>query len=127
MKTLKLALVVCGVLGLAALLVPFAGRSLLVELFEIDRLSALVYAAIFVLPAAMGALALRRPPMQAWQSGVALAGCVLGMVRLHVWDLAIHVSSYGVRGALLVVALVVGTAVSVATLLRPEGWRPATR
>ena len=127
MKNLKLALVVCGVLGLAALLVPFGGRSLLIELFDSDPLSALVYAAIFVLPAAMGALALARPPMQAWQSGVALAGCVLGVVRLHVWDLAIHLSSYGMRGALLVAALVIGTAASVAMLLRPEGWRPATR
>jgi hypothetical protein len=127
MTTLKLALVVCGVLGLAALLVPFAGRSLLLERFELDRITAIVYVAIFALPAAMGALALARPPMQAWQSGVALAGCVLGVVRLQVWDLAVHLPSTGVRGALLVVALVVGTAASVATLLRPEGWRPATR
>lgn len=84
MKNLKLGLIVCGVLGLVALLAPFAGRSLLIELFASDRLSAIVYAAIFVLPAAMGAAALARPPMQAWQSGVALAGCVLGVVRLHV-------------------------------------------
>ena len=125
MKNLKLALIVCGVLGLTALLVPFGGRSLLVDLFSTDRMSALVYAAIFGLPAAMGAMALNRPPMQAWQSGVALAGCVLGVVRLHVWDLVLHLPSYGARGALLVTALIVGTAAAVATLLRPEGWRPA--
>ena len=125
MKNLKLALIVCGVLGLAALLVPFSGRSLLLELFTTDRMSALVYAAIFVLPAAMGAMALRRPPMQAWQSGVALAGCVLGVVRLHLWDLALHLPSYGPRGALLVASLVIGLVAAVTTLLRPEGWRPA--
>ena len=117
MKNLTLALVVCGVLGLAALLVPFGGRSLLIELFEADRLSALVYAAIFVLPAAMGALALARPPMQAWQSGVALAGCVLGVVRLHVWDLVLHLPSVGLRGVLLVAAIVIGTVASVVTLV----------
>lgn len=126
MKNLKLALIACGVLGLTALLVPFSGRSLLLELFEIDRLSALVHAAIFVLPAAMGALALAHPPMQAWQSGVALAGCVLGVVRLHIWELAIHLPSYGARGALLVAALVLGTVAAVVTLLRPETWRPVT-
>ncbi|HSR97100.1 MAG TPA: hypothetical protein VLM79_08630 [Kofleriaceae bacterium] len=125
MKNLKLALIVCGVLGLAALLVPFSGRSLLVELFTTDRMSAIVYAAIFVLPAAMGAMALSRPPMQAWQSGVALAGCVLGVVRLHVWELALHLPSYGARGALLVAALVIGTVAAVTMLVRPEGWRQA--
>ena len=120
MKNLKLALVVCGVLGLVALIAPFSGRSLLKELFEIDRLSAIVHAAIFVLPAAMGALALARPPMQAWQSGVALAGCVLGAVRLHVWELAIHLPSAGLRGVLLLAAIVIGTVAAVATLVRPE-------
>jgi len=119
-KNLKLALVVGGVLGLVALIAPFSGRSLLEELFEIDRLSAIVHAAIFVLPAAMGALALARPPMQAWQSGVALAGCALGVVRLHAWDLALHLPSAGARGGLLLAALVIGTLASIATLLRPE-------
>jgi hypothetical protein len=119
MTNLKLALVACGVLGLAALFVPFSGRSLLLELFEVDRLSAVVYAAIFVLPAAMGAIALARPPMQAWQCGVALAGCVLGLVRLRIWELAAHLPSYGARGVLLVAALVIGTVAAVVSLVRP--------
>lgn len=120
MKQLKLALVVCGVVGLVALIAPLSGRSLLGELLEIDRLAAVVYAAIFLLPLAMGAIALARPPMKAWQSGVALAGCVLGVVRLHVWDLALHLPGAGLRGVLLLLAIVVGTVAAVATLLRPE-------
>ena len=120
MKNWKRALVVCGVVGLVALIVPFSGRSMLAASFEADRLTALVYAAIFVLPLAMGALGLLRPPMQPWQSGVALAGSVLGVVRFHVWELALHLPSAGVRGALLLGAVVVGTVAAVATLLRPE-------
>lgn len=120
MKKLKLALVVCGVLGLVALIAPLGGRSLLGELLELDKVAAIVHAAIFVLPLAMGAVGLARPPMQAWQSGVALAGCVLGVVRLHVWDLALHLPSVGLRGALLLAAVVIGTVAAAATLLRPE-------
>lgn len=119
MKNAKLALVGCGVLGLVALLVPFAGGSLL-DMLDTDPASALVHAAIFVLPLAMGALGLARPPLRAWQAGVALAACVLGVVRLQVWDLALHLPSIGLRGVLLIAALVIGTVASVATLLRPE-------
>ena len=120
MKNAKLALVGCGVLGLVALIVPFAGGSLLADMLELDPASAVVHAAIFVLPGAMGAFGLVRPPLRAWQSGVALAACVLGVVRFQVWDLALHLSSIGLRGVLLLAALVIGTVEAVATLLRPE-------
>lgn len=120
MKNVKLVILVCGVLGLAALLVPFGGRSLLTESFTLDPLGAAVYAAIFVLPAAMALLALARPPMQAWQPGVALAGFVLGVVRFHVWELAAHIGSIGLQGVLLLAALVIGTGAAVVALMRPE-------
>ena len=120
MKNAKLALVGGGVLGLVALIVPLAGRSLLVDMLEIDPASALVYAAIFALPAVMGAFGLARPPLRAWQSGVALAACVRGVGRLQVWELALHLSSLGLRGGLLLAAIASGTVASVATLVRPE-------
>ena len=116
MKTWKRVLVVCGVIGVVALLVPVDGRMLL----ESDRLAAFVHIAVFVLPAAMGAMALARPPLLAWQSGVALAACVLGVARFHVWELALHLPSVGARGLLLVAATVVAAVASVATLLQPE-------
>ena len=116
MKNWKRVLVVCGVIGVLALLAPVDGRSLL----EADRLAAFVHLAIFALPAAMGAIGLLRPPMRAWQSGVALAACVLGLVRFHAWELARNLPSAGGRGALLVAAMVVATVASVAMLLRPE-------
>jgi hypothetical protein len=115
-KNWKRVLVLCGVVGILALLVPVDGRSLL----EPDRLAAFVHLAIFALPAAMGAIALARPPMQAWQSGVALAACVLGLARFHVWELALHLPSAGARGTLLFAAMVIATVASAATLVRPE-------
>jgi hypothetical protein len=119
-KNAKLALVGCGVLGLVALIAPFAGRSLLVDMLELDPASALVYAAIFVLPAMMGVLALSRPPLRAWQSGVALAACILGVVRLEVWNLALHLPSHGLRGLLLLAAIAIGTVAAATALMRPE-------
>ena len=116
MKNWKRVLIVCGVIGIAALLVPVDRRSLL----EADRLAASVHIAIFVLPAVMGAIGLLRPPMRAWQSGVALAACVLGLVRFHIWELALRLPSAGGRAALLSAAMVIATVASVATLLRPE-------
>jgi hypothetical protein len=119
-KNWKLALVMCGVIGLLALVVPLSGRSLLKEYFQADVLGALVYMAVFVLPGAMGAIALHRPPMRPWQSGVALAGCVLGIARFHVWDLVMHLPGVGLRGVLVLGAIVVATVASVTTLMRPE-------
>ncbi|TMQ03195.1 MAG: hypothetical protein E6J91_47865 [Deltaproteobacteria bacterium] len=73
-----------------------------------------------MLPAAMGVIALARPPMQSWQSGVALAGCVLGIARFRIWDLALHLPSAGLRATLVFAAIVVATVASLVTLLRPE-------
>jgi hypothetical protein len=119
-KNVKIAILVCGVIGLAALIVPFGGRSLLKEYFDIDPLGAGVYAAIFALPIAMAILALARPPMQSWQPGVALAGFVLGVVRFHVWELVAHLGTAGVQGALIAATLVIGTIAAVAALIKPE-------
>lgn len=118
MKKLQLALIAGGVLGLAALLVP-PGRSLLAGLLDVDRLSAIIHVAIFALPLAMGIAGLARPPLRAWQSGVALAGCVLGLVRLRIWDLVLHLPGDGARGALLVAALLLATGAAVISLVRP--------
>jgi len=119
-KNLKLVILVCGVVGLLALILPLSGGSRLKEYFEIDSLGAIIYAAIFVLPAGMAAMALARPPIQAWQSGVALAGFVLGVVKFHVWDTVLHLGGAGLVGLMLFAAIVVGTIAAVVSLLRPE-------
>jgi hypothetical protein len=119
-KKLKLVILSCGVVGLAALLVPFGGRSLLVDYFALDVAGALVHTAIFVLPLVMAAIALARPPMQSWQPGVALAGFVLGVVRLRVWETPLHAGDMTGAEALVFVALVAGTVAALAALWRPE-------
>jgi len=120
-KIAKLGLVVCGLAGLAALIAPWSGRPVLAALFAGDPVAAVVDVIAFVLPAVMGAIALARPPMRAWQSGIALAGCVLGVVRFQLWDLALNVGRGGMAGALVLVALVIGTVAAAVTLMRPEG------
>lgn len=124
MKHLKLVIVLSAAVGLLAIAVPLGGGSLLVRLYDADIIEAAVYAAIFALPLVMGALALRRPPMQPWQAGVALAGFVLGVVRFRVWDTVIRVATAdnhsSVVELLVLAAVVVGTAATTAVLLRPE-------
>jgi hypothetical protein len=119
-KHLKLIIVLCAVVGLLEIALPVGGGSLLVRLFELDKLEAVIYAAIFALPLAMGVIALVRPPMLGWQGGVALAGFVLGVVRFRVWDTVVHLGSADVPGLLRFAAIVVGTIASVMALLRPE-------
>ena len=120
MKHLKLVIVLSAAVGLLAIALPIGGGSLLKGMFELDMLEAVVYAAIFVLPLVMGAAALIRPPMLAWQGGVALAGFVLGVVRFRVWEAIPHLVGGGLHTSLLVTAIVVGTIASVLALLRPE-------
>jgi len=119
-KHLKLVIVLSAAVGLLVIALPIGGGSLLRGMFELDMLEAVVYAAIFVLPLVMGAMALVRPPMLAWQGGVALAGFVLGVVRFRVWETLPHLAGAGLHNGLLVAALVVGTLASLLTLLRPE-------
>jgi hypothetical protein len=58
--------------------------------------------------------------MRAWQSGVALAGFVLGVVRFRVWELGLHPTGLGLAVLLVAVAIVVGAVASIAMLMRPE-------
>jgi hypothetical protein len=119
-KHLKLVIIFCAAVGLLELVVPVGGEALLWRLFELDPLEAVIYAAIFVLPLAMGALALARPPMLAWQAGVALAGFVLGVVRFRVWDIVLHLTSGDVHSVLRLAAIIGGTVAAVAVLMKPE-------
>jgi hypothetical protein len=119
-KHVKLVIVLCAVVGLLEIALPVGGGSLLLRLFELDKLEAVVYTAIFVLPLVMGVIALVRPPLVAWQGGVALAGFVLGVVRFRVWDTLAHATEADVPALLRLAAIVVGTVASVAALMRPE-------
>lgn len=120
MKNVKLVILGSGMLGLVALLVPFGGRSLLLDYFAAAPGSGIVYAAIFLLPIAMAIIALARPPMRSWQPGVALAGFVLGVARFQLWQVVAHLGSAGVQAVLLLATLVAGTIAAIIALMKPE-------
>ncbi|HEY0189688.1 MAG TPA: hypothetical protein VGC42_01105 [Kofleriaceae bacterium] len=120
MTKLKLAILLCGVLGLVELAVPFHGGSMLGYWFQLEPAQAVVITAAFALPIAMMALALSRPPMRGWQAGVALAGFVIAVIKFRVWETLGHLGSVTLHGVLLLAALVVGAVLSLAALLQPE-------
>lgn len=121
MTKLKLAILLCGVLGLVELAVPFHGGSMLGYWFQLEPAQAVVITAAFALPIAMMALALARPPAQGWQAGVSLAGFVIAIIKFRVWETLGHLGSASVHGVLLLAAMVVGAVLSVIALMRPEG------
>ncbi len=86
MKNLKVLILVFGILGVVSLFVPEHGFTLfaLLKLMGMGRLVPVLGG--FVAAAAMGGMALSKPPMQKWQSIVALVGFALAGVRLEIWN-----------------------------------------
>jgi membrane-associated PAP2 superfamily phosphatase len=119
-KNLKLVMLLCGLAGLAALILPFGGGSMLKALFELDKVQGILYLAVFGLPTLMAAMAMAKPPLAPWQAGVALAGFALGVIKFRVWEMLPHIAEAGLQGILLIASIVVGAIVSVLALLRPE-------
>ena len=120
-KKLKITILVCSLVGLAELCIPHGiSGSMLASLFHLDVVQAVLYTAIFALPAIMAASSLARPPMQGWQAGVGLAGFVMGVVKFRVWNLALHVLSEPAHRIVLLGAIVVGAIASIGLMVKPE-------
>jgi membrane-associated PAP2 superfamily phosphatase len=119
-KHVKLVILLCGLVGLAELILPLSGGSRLMMLFELDALQASILLAVFALPTLMAGLALVKPPLQPWQAGVALAGFALGAVKFQIWNDLPHLTSLGLHGTLAFAAIVVGVFASALALLKPE-------
>jgi len=119
-KKLKVAILLCGLLGLAELVIPFRGASMLRFWFAVEPAQSIVITAAFVLPIFMAAVALARPPIQGWQAGVSLASFLMAAVKFRVWDLLGNLSLAGLHGCLLIGAIVVGAILSLVALIRPE-------
>lgn len=120
MKKLKVAILLCGLVGLAELVIPLRGGSMVMYLFRLEPAQAIVLLAAFVLPVIMMAMALSRPPTQGWQAGISLAGFVIAVIKFRVWDVIPHLGAAGINGILLVAAILVGAITSVIALIRPE-------
>jgi hypothetical protein len=119
-KNLKLVILLCGVVGLLELIVPHGGGSMLKLLFGLDKVQAVLYTAMFLLPVIMGAMALSKPPMLGWQAGVSLAGFVIGAFKFRVWEALLHLGAAGIHDILLIGAIVVGAIASILALVKPE-------
>ncbi len=121
MKKLILAF---GVLGVISLFIPLGGGMpsmfSMLKAFAMGQLVIMLVA--FALPAAMGAMATSKPPMQKWQAGVALAGFGLAAWKLEVWKLLSHIGDLfkSIPMLLLIVATIGGVVVSIMALVKGE-------
>jgi hypothetical protein len=121
-KNLKMLILVFGILGVVSMFIPTHGMTLfsLFKLMGTGQMALMLIA--FILPAAMGGMAMSKPPMQKWQSGVAAAGFALACVKLEVWKIF---KDFGglfkvVPMLLIVVAAIGGLVVSVMSIAKSE-------
>ena len=113
MKILKLALLICGGLGIAGLMMLFE------LMWENDPRNEIVLLIAYALPVVMAAIALVKPPLQAWQAGVALAGFALAAWKLRIWE-AIRLFGVEPNGQrLMVIGAGLGVIVAIVAILRP--------
>jgi hypothetical protein len=112
-KNLKIPILVCG----AALLALFVSEGL--DLAD-NTVHTLIMLAAFALPTVMGLVALARPPMQAWQGAMALAGFGIAAVRTRIWQQLPDLMDAPGKAKAAVALLVVGVIVSAVAMLRPE-------
>jgi hypothetical protein len=119
-KYLKILILLCGLGGLAGLIVPVHDVSLIEVLFEIDTLQGVLYTAMFALPVVVAVIALIKRPMRPWQAGVALACFALAAMKLSLWNIVRHLGSAEPYQLGMTAAVVIGGAAAIALLLRPE-------
>jgi hypothetical protein len=121
-KNLKVLILVFGILGIISMFIPVHGFTLfsLFKLMGTGQLALMVLS--FGLPAAMGGMAVAKPPMQKWQGGVALAGFALGCVKLRVWEALGHFGELTKMFPMLliVIAAIGGVVVSILSLVKGE-------
>lgn len=121
MKKLILAF---GVLGVVAMFVPMGGGMpsmfTMLKAFAAGQLVIMLVA--FILPIAMGAMAMSKPPMQKWQAGVAFAGFGLAAWKLEIWKLISHIGDVvkSIPMLLFMVAVIGGVVVSLMAIAKGD-------
>lgn len=111
-----------GVLGIVSMFIPTNGF-MLFSLFKLIGTGQLVIMlAAFGVPVAMAAMAMSKPPMQKWQTGVSLACFGLGAFKLEVWKVLPHIGELFkmIPMLLIVVAAIGGVIVSIMGLVKGE-------
>lgn len=115
MKHLKLGILVCAAVGL---LTCFIGSQAIWKAHSVPGLASHIYMIIagFVAALAMGVMAQLKPPMQRWQSGVALAGFALVLLKIR--D-GLFAGNF-LNGKLMSLAVLAGVALAIASLVKPS-------
>lgn len=118
MKLLKLPILVFGAAGLALTLVELdAVRAS----FAQAPLHTILVLAGWALPAALGFVAIVRPPLRPWQASASLAGFAVVAIRTKIWSALPSFGDASTGGQLQVVALLGGLAASLIAVVGPEG------
>jgi hypothetical protein len=114
-KILKLGVVICGVLGVVGLAMTGIDR-----MMEADKLSTIVMLAAYALPIVMGAIAFVRPPFQAWQAGVSLAGFALAAYKLRIWEVIRAFGEAPTGFKLMTFGAGIGVILTIVAVMKPE-------
>lgn len=114
-KNLKIGILVFGALGLIGMFMSEIGL-----LFKYDKVNTILMLAAFAVPAIMGAMGLAKPPFQMWQAGVSLAGFVLAVIKIRLWQTLPHIGDAPTGMKLVLIATLGGVIVSVLALAKPE-------
>lgn len=115
MKFLKLGIVICGVLGLVGMFMVGLGAML-----EDKKAGTIVMLIAFGLPVVMAVMGLVKPPLQAWQAGVALACFLLELFMLRIWSMVKVIADEPTGVKLMLAGAALGAIASVIAVLKPE-------
>lgn len=115
MKLLKLAVLICGGLGIAG----FAMLGIPAQL-EVDRDGTILLLAAFGLPVLMAMLGFLKPPFRAWQSGVSLACFALTVWKLELWRLAPKLAEVNTEVKLIILGSGLGAITALIAVLKPD-------
>ena len=128
---LKLGVLVCGFVGLVAVFLPHDSMgSHSVSLWDGHSqptsrgggLHVYMIMAGYAAALLMGGLAVARPPMQRWQSFVALVAFVFVLAKFRYW-LPVEIFKHAVGAKILGITAYAGALVSTVSLLKPETAR----
>lgn len=116
-RNLKILILAFGGLGIVSLLLNMEA---LKHGFDKDLVNTILILGGFALPILMGLMGIMKPPMEAWQAAVALAGFVLVGVKIEIWKTLPKIMDAPTGGKLTMIAVVGGAVVSLLAAIKPE-------
>jgi hypothetical protein len=117
-KNLKFLILGFGGLGLAMIFVSDFSAAL-----KEEQTNTFIMLACFGVAAVTGLMSILKPPAQAWEALLALAGFSLAAVKLRVWETLPKFMDHDIKLKLILVAAVGGVVVGALALAKPESHR----